>query len=123
MKNEKEIKQELQDLADKLERYDKAYHQEDAPLVSDAEYDALRRRSEELEEQYPHLIPTNSLSRRVGFAIASGFKKAKHSVPMLSLGDIFSDEEVSDFMDKIHRFLGLPLDAPVEMVAEPKIDG
>ena len=123
MENEDQIKQELQDLADKLERYDRAYHQEDAPLVSDAEYDALRRRAEELEAKYPHLIPANSLSRRVGFAVADGFKKATHEVPMLSLGDIFSDAEVVDFMDKIHRFLGLPMDAPIEMVAEPKIDG
>ena len=123
MKNEEKIKQELQDLADKLERYDKAYHQEDAPLVSDAEYDALRRRAEKLGAEYPHLIPVNSLSRRVGFKVADGFQKMAHSVPMLSLGDIFSDEEVLDFMDKIHRFLGLPADAPIEMVAEPKIDG
>ena len=123
MENEAQIKQELQDLADKLERYDRAYHQEDAPLVTDAEYDALRRRAESLEAQYPHLIPANSLSRRVGFAVASGFQKVSHSVPMLSLGDIFSDEEVIDFMDKIHRFLGLPSDTPIEMVAEPKIDG
>lgn len=123
MKNEDQIKRELQDLADKLERYDRAYHQQDAPLVSDAEYDALRRHAEKLEAEYPHLIPTNSLSRRVGFAVASGFQKATHSIPMLSLGDIFSEEEVVDFMDKIHRFLGLPLDAPIEMVAEPKIDG
>ena len=123
MENKDKIKQELQDLADKLERYDKAYHQEDAPLVSDAEYDALRRRAEKLEAEYPNLIPDNSLSRRVGFKIADGFKKATHTVPMLSLGDIFSDEEVVDFMDKIHRFLGLPMDAPIEIVAEPKIDG
>ncbi len=123
MENEEKIKQELQDLADKLERYDRAYHQEDAPLVSDAEYDALRRKAEKLEAEYPHLVPVNSLSRRVGFKVADGFQKATHTVPMLSLGDIFSDEEVLDFMDKIHRFLGLPLDAPIEMVAEPKIDG
>ncbi len=123
MENEDQIKQELQDLADKLERYDRAYHQQDAPLVTDAEYDALRRRAEELEARYPHLIPTNSLSRRVGFAVATGFQKATHTVPMLSLGDIFSEAEVVDFMDKIHRFLGLPMDAPIEMVAEPKIDG
>ena len=123
MEKETKIKRELQELADKLERYDRAYHQQDAPLVSDAEYDALRRRAEQLEAEYSHLIPANSLSRRVGFKVADGFKKATHSVPMLSLGDIFSDEEVVDFMDKIRRFLGLPPDAPIEMVAEPKIDG
>ena len=123
MENKEEIKKELQELADKLERYDQAYHQEDAPLVDDAEYDALRRRAEKLEALYPDLIPTNSLSHRVGFKVAQGFKKARHTVPMLSLGDIFSEEEVVDFMNKIHRFLGLAPDAPIEMVAEPKIDG
>lgn len=123
MENEEKIKRELQDLADKLECYDRAYHQQDAPLVSDAEYDTLRRRAEKLEAEYPQLIPANSLSRRVGFKVADGFKKATHSVPMLSLGDIFSDDEVVDFMDKIHRFLGLSMDSPIEMVAEPKIDG
>lgn len=123
MENLSDIKKELQELADKLERYDRAYHQLDAPEVDDATYDALRRRAEELEAKYPDLIPENSLSKRVGFQVAQGFNKITHSVPMLSLGDIFSDEEVHDFMDKIHRFLGLPLDAAIEMVAEPKIDG
>ena len=123
MKENDQIKRELQDLADKLERYDKAYHQEDAPLVTDAEYDALRRRAEKLEAEYPQFVPVNSLSRRVGFKVADGFKKVTHTIPMLSLGDIFSDEEVVDFMDKIHRFLGVPMDTSIEMVAEPKIDG
>lgn len=123
METKEQIKRELQDLADKLERYDRAYHQEDAPLVSDAEYDALRRRAESLEAQYPDLIPENSLSKRVGFATLAGFSQVKHTVPMLSLGNIFSEEDVYDFMDKIHRFLGLPADEPIEMVAEPKIDG
>ncbi|MBE6446181.1 MAG: NAD-dependent DNA ligase LigA [Alphaproteobacteria bacterium] len=123
MENLNDIKAELQELADKLERYDRAYHQLDAPLVSDGEYDALRRRAEQLEAQYPDLIPENSLSKRVGFTVAQGFQKINHSVPMLSLGDIFSDEEVVDFMDRIHKFLGLPPDAPIDIVAEPKIDG
>ncbi len=123
MEKNEEIKQELQDLADKLERYDKAYHQEDAPLVSDAEYDALRRRAEQLEAEYPDLIPENSLSRRVGFQPSTGFKKSEHKVPMLSLQDIFTEEDVFDFMDRIHKFLGLSSDIPIEIVAEPKIDG
>lgn len=123
MENLEQIKNELQELADKLERYDRAYHQLDEPEVDDATYDALRRRAEELEALYPDLIPENSLSKRVGFQIAQGFQKITHTVPMLSLGDIFSDQEVVDFMDKIHRFLGLPLDSPIEIVAEPKIDG
>ncbi|MBQ4472075.1 MAG: NAD-dependent DNA ligase LigA [Alphaproteobacteria bacterium] len=123
MQTREEIKQELQDLADKLERYDEAYHQKDAPLVSDAEYDALRRRAEQLEAEYPDLIPENSLSRRVGFQPASGFKKLEHAVPMLSLQDIFDEQDVIDFMDRLHKFLGLPADAPIDIVAEPKIDG
>ena len=88
MENEDKIKRELQDLADKLERYDRAYHQEDAPLVSDAEYDALRRRAEELEAKYPHLIPANSLSHRVGFKVADGFQKAKIVSSNLTFGTI-----------------------------------
>ncbi len=123
MQTKEEIKQELQDLADKLERYDEAYHQKDAPLVSDAEYDALRRRAEQLEAEYPDLIPENSLSKRVGFQPASGFKKLEHAVPMLSLQDIFDENEVADFMDRLHKFLGLDLNAPIDIVAEPKIDG
>ena len=120
---EQEIRQEMQALADQLEKLDRAYHLEDNPLVTDAEYDALRRRSEELEAQYPQWIPKNSLSKRVGFGVAQGFQKAEHTVPMLSLGDIFSDEEVVDFMNKIHKFLDIPDDKPIEIVAEPKIDG
>ena len=123
MRTREEIKQELQDLADKLERYDEAYHQKDAPLVSDAEYDALRRQAEQLEAEYPDLIPENSLSKRVGFQPASGFKKLEHAVPMLSLQDIFDEQDVVDFMDRLHKFLGLPADAPIDIVAEPKIDG
>ena len=123
MQTKEEIRQELQDLADKLERYDEAYHQKDAPLVSDAEYDALRRRAEQLEAEYPDLIPENSLSKRVGFQPASGFKKVEHAVPMLSLQDIFDEQDVIDFMERLHKFLGLPVDAPIDIVAEPKIDG
>lgn len=123
MQTREEIRQELQDLADKLERYDEAYHQQDAPLVSDAEYDTLRRRAEQLEAEYPDLIPENSLSKRVGFQPASGFKKAEHAVPMLSLQDIFDEQDVVDFMDRLHKFLGLSSETPIDIVAEPKIDG
>ena len=123
MENLEDIRQELQELADRLEECDRAYHQLDAPLISDAEYDALRRRAEALEAQYPNLIPENSLSKRVGFAVADGFHQLTHSIPMLSLGNIFTEEDVYDFMDKIHRFLGIPADDPIDVVAEPKIDG
>ena len=103
MKTREEIKQDLQDLANKLERYDEAYHQKDAPLVSDAEYDALRRRAEMLEAEYPDLIPANSLSRRVGFQPSTGFKKLTHAVPMLSLQDILPDVKRIIWMDSIEH--------------------
>lgn len=114
---------EMRALADRLAALDIAYHQQDAPLVSDAEYDALKRRNEALEAAFPALIQANSPSRRVGAAVAEGFAKVQHAVPMLSLGNIFTEEDVYDFMDRIHRFLGIPVDTPIEMVAEPKIDG
>lgn len=118
-----EAEAELKALADRLVELDTAYHQKDAPLVTDAEYDALRRRNEALEAAFPELIQANSLSRRVGAPVAEGFQKVVHTQPMLSLDNVFSAEEVVDFMDKIRRFLGLAPDAEIDMVAEPKIDG
>lgn len=118
-----EAAEELAFLAHRMAELDIAYHQQDAPLVSDAEYDALKRRNELLEAAFPNLIRADSPSRKVGAAVAEGFGQITHSVPMLSLGNIFTEEDVYDFMDKIHRFLGLPADEPIDMVAEPKIDG
>ncbi len=123
MQTQEDIKQKLKELADKLERYDEAYHQKDAPLVSDAEYDALRREAEALEAEYPDLIPENSLSKRVGFKVAGGFKKVSHKVPMLSLQDIFDEAEVVEFVERVRKFLGLAPEVPLAFVAEPKIDG
>lgn len=114
---------EMRMLAERLATLDIAYHQQDAPIVSDAEYDALKRRNEALEEAFPAFIQPNSPSRRVGAVAAEGFSKVTHTVPMLSLGNIFTEEDVYDFMDKLHRFLGLSPETPIEMVAEPKIDG
>ena len=118
-----EAEEELAFLARRMAELDIAYHQKDAPLVSDAEYDKLKRRNEMLEEAFPDLIRPDSPSRKVGAAVAEGFGQVTHSVPMLSLGNIFSEDDVFDFMEKIHRFLGLPPDEPIDMVAEPKIDG
>lgn len=103
--------------------HDAAYYQEDSPQISDAEYDVLRRELEELEAKYPQLTHAQSPTQKVGAAPASGFKKVRHAVPMLSLSNVFTEEDVADFLNKIRRFLGFAEDAPIELVAEPKIDG
>ncbi len=118
-----EAAQELERLAAELARYDRAYHEQDAPLVSDAAYDALRRRNAELEAQFPHLIRADSPSRRVGSAPSSAFAKVRHRVPMLSLGNAFGPGDFTGFCDRVRRYLGLPAEAPLAMVGEPKIDG
>lgn len=114
---------ELDVLARRLSELDEAYHTADAPLVSDAEYDALRRRNEEIEKRFPDLIRQNSPSLRVGGRLADGFEKITHSVPMLSLSNVFSKEEVIEFVARIKRFLGMDENEKIEFVAEPKIDG
>lgn len=118
-----EAKSELAALADRLLQLDIAYHQKDDPLVSDAEYDALRQRNEAIEKRFPELIQKNSPSLRVGSVVADGFKKVTHSIPMLSLGNIFTDADVFDFVAKVKRFLGMDETDQIEFVAEPKIDG
>lgn len=114
---------ELKQLAKEIASHDIAYHQKDAPRITDAEYDALRRRNEALEARFPKLVQPNSPSKRVGAPIASGFGKVTHARPMLSLGNAFSDEDVVEFFERIRRFLSLPTDTPVEVIGEPKIDG
>lgn len=108
-------------LSKEVERHDIAYHQNDTPEISDAEYDKLRRSLEELEAQYPELITDNSPTKKVGAAPARGFKKVKHSVSMLSLSNLFTDEDLTDFIIKVQRFLNISDD--ITFVAEPKIDG
>lgn len=103
--------------------HDAQYHAHDAPEISDAEYDALRRELDEIEKKFPQLITKNSPSQKVGAAPSKGFKKIKHAVPMLSLGNVFSEEELDDFLARVRKFLGLGDDAPLEITAEPKIDG
>ena len=110
-------------LGAEIAEHDRRYHGEDAPTISDADYDALRRRYEALEAAHPELVDAASRSKKVGAAPSEKFGKVKHAVPMLSLGNIFSDEEVGDFCARVRRFLGLPDDAPLAMTAEPKIDG
>ncbi len=118
-----QAKAELKRLAAEIAAHDKRYYQEDAPTVSDAAYDALRQRNAAIEARFPDLIRTDSPSRRVGAAPAVKFAKVRHAVPMLSLGNVFEDEEVVDFANRIRRFLGLAGDEPLAFTAEPKIDG
>ncbi len=120
---EAEAADELTQLADMLAAHDIAYYQDEAPTVSDAEYDALRRRNTALEQAFPHLVRDNSPSMRIGASRSASFAPVEHGVPMLSLDNAFSDEEVADFVARIRRFLKLPFDEPVEFAAEPKIDG
>ena len=110
-------------LGEHIARHDAAYYRDDAPLISDADYDALRRRYEALEQAFPELHDAQSLTRKVGAAPSEKFAKVQHTVPMLSLGNVFSDEELNDFVARVRRFLGLAADAPLAFTAEPKIDG
>ncbi len=114
---------ELARLASEIAEHDRRYHQKDAPTISDAAYDALRRRNEAIEARFPKLVRENSPSRRVGAAPTSGFSKVTHAVPMLSLGNAFDAEDVAEFFARIGRFLGLPETDMIEIIAEPKIDG
>ena len=106
-----------------IAEHDRRYHGEDAPTISDAEYDALRRRYTALEEAFPKLADADSANRKVGAAPSEKFAKVRHRVPMLSLGNIFADEEVEEFCARVRRFLGLSESAPLDVVAEAKIDG
>jgi DNA ligase (NAD+) len=106
-----------------IAEHDRRYHGEDAPTISDAEYDALRRRYTALEEAFPKLTDADSANRKVGAAPSEKFAKVRHRVPMLSLGNIFADEEVEEFSARVRRFLGLGESAPLDVVAEAKIDG
>lgn len=109
-------------LALELEAHDRRYYQEDAPVVSDAEYDALRQRFNAIEKRFPELVSTDSPSQKVGAAPSGRFKKVRHAVAMLSLDNAFAEQDVRDFADRIVRFLKLP-DDKIDFSAEPKIDG
>lgn len=115
---------ELMRLARQIAYHNRRYHAEDAPEISDAEYDALVRRNAELETAFPHLIRADSPSRAVGHEVsASPLRKVTHEVRMMSLDNAFTDEEVEEFVTRVRRFLALPADAAVVMTAEDKIDG
>ena len=120
---EAEAKAELARLAAELARHDEAYHGSDAPQIDDAEYDALRRRNRAIEERFPALQRADSPEDRVGAKPREGFAQVEHRAPMLSLSNAFSREDVEEFVERVRRFLSLGETEPVEVVAEPKIDG
>lgn len=120
---EEQAATELKRLAQEIAAHDRRYYQDDAPTVSDSEYDELRARNAAIEARFPALVRADSPSRRVGAAPSRGFAKVRHAVPMLSLDNAFADEDVADFVDRIRRFLKLSADEPIVFTAEPKIDG
>jgi len=119
----KQAEAELERLAHEIAEHDKRYYQEDAPNISDAEYDGLRQRNEAIEACFPNLVRPDTPTERVGAAPSEKFEKVDHSVPMLSLGNAFSDQDLADFRTRIARFLKLSGDDELVMTAEPKIDG
>jgi DNA ligase (NAD+) len=121
--NEAEAAAELERLARVIADADAAYYQNDAPELTDAEYDALRQRNLSIEARFPALKREDSPTDRVGAEAGDGFAKARHGAPMLSLDNAFTDEDVADFAVRIRRFLGLPPEEKVAFTAEPKIDG
>ena len=121
--SETEAAEELAHLAAEIARHDRAYYERDAPEVSDAEYDALRRQNAAIEARFPSLIRPDSPSNRLGAAPAGGFAKVRHRLPMLSLDNGFGADDFAEFCARARRFLGLAQDAQFRLVAEPKIDG
>jgi DNA ligase, NAD-dependent len=120
---EAEAVEELTRLADEIARHDIAYYRNDDPLISDADYDALKRRNADIEARFPHLVRENSPSLKVGTARSEKFKAVEHGVPMLSLDNAFDDDEAVEFDARIRRFLRLSPEETVGYTAEPKIDG
>lgn len=118
-----EAKAEIMRLAAEIARHDALYYQQDAPEISDAEYDSLRLRLTEIEKTFPDLVSESSPSRKVGAEPSGAFGKVRHAVAMLSLSNAFSDDDVADFVERVRRFLGLGMTQEIEILAEPKIDG
>ena len=120
---EAEAANRLMRLAREVAKHNRLYHDQDAPEISDADYDALIRENNALEAAFPHLIRADSPNAQVGAAATSALKKVPHAVRMMSLDNGFADEDIAEFAARVRRFLALAEDAPVAMTAEPKIDG
>jgi len=120
---EQQAQAELQRLAKDMAAHDAAYYQDDAPTLSDGEYDALRQRNEQIENRFPNLKRADSPSDKVGATPSGAFGKVEHSVAMLSLGNAFTPEDVQEFDTRVRRFLNLEPDAELALTSEPKIDG
>ncbi len=120
---EEEAKAELEWLAKEVYVHDEAYYQQDAPRITDAEYDAMRRRNEAIEARFPHLVRADSPGLRVGMAPSATFSEVRHDAPMLSLANIFSEDEAGEFLARVQRFLGLREGEAIDVLCEPKIDG
>ncbi len=120
---EAEAKSELARLASEIAHHNQLYYQQDAPEISDADFDALVKRNQAIEARFPSLRRADSPSAKVGAAVASGFAKVRHALPMLSLDNAFEEADVRDFFARVRRFLGLKEDEAIEVAAEPKIDG
>jgi DNA ligase (NAD+) len=118
-----QAKVELMRLALEISMHDERYYQKDAPTISDADYDRLRQRLNAIEARFPEVTSKDSPSQKVGAQPSRAFAKVQHAVPMLSLGNAFSDEDVAEFAARVRRFLNLGADETLAIVAEPKIDG
>ncbi len=114
---------ELEVLAREIAYHDQRYHQDDEPEISDADYDALRKRNDAIEALFPALVRDDSPSKLIGAGASGKFAKVIHARPMLSLSNAFTEEDVIDFLDRVRRFLNLDMLEPLEVTSEPKIDG
>ena len=123
MKEPTVIKSNYKKKIELIKKYDEFYHEKSKPLVSDAEYDLLKKKIIELEIKYSYLKSKRSPSETVGYKPSKNFIKIKHKVPMLSLGNAFSEEDLNSFEKKIYNFLSLSSSESIEYSAEPKIDG